>query len=129
MDPLADPLDYLAGIDWLGGIALAGVALAVAAVIVILIERSAHGPGRRWSDLAAGSVRRWHARRSRGPDRPWRCDRCGSVNLPSARSCYRGCGLREDVATTLPDADADVENADAADADARTPDAGPRTGG
>jgi hypothetical protein len=101
MDPIGDLADYVVGLDWLGGLAVAAAAIGVGAVIVVVIERSAHGPGERWGDMAAAALARWRAARDQGPEAPWRCDRCGSVNPAGALSCYRGCGPRVEVATAV----------------------------
>ena len=101
MDPIDDLVGGIAALDWVGGFAAAAGAIAVLSVVVTVIERNAHGPGERWSDLAVAALRRWRTARGRTPDPAWRCDRCGSVNPAGGLACYRGCGPRDEVATAI----------------------------
>ena len=56
-----------------------------------------------WLDEFVGLIRdvvRWAGGRASTPRiaaPPWFCVDCHSANLASARYCYRGCGLRDDL--------------------------------
>jgi hypothetical protein len=92
---------YLASIDWVGAVVVAGllVVLGLALLRFLMATTSEVGHMLPGAGEAAGrailDVRDM-------PIDSWVCVNCRSVNTPHAAHCYRGCGLREDVAEPLP---------------------------
>ncbi len=97
-----------ANLDWAGALGLLAVGLAVAGAAMAVGLAAAyylrHGPLATGSGgpLAASILRRWHRARGTADRARWLCEGCRSWNVPSADTCYRGCGARGAVAMALP---------------------------
>ncbi len=95
---------YLRSIDWVAAIAVAAgmvvvglVALRVltAATVEVgtMLPGALDAAGHAILDVRAGL-----------PADSWVCTACRSVNRPTARRCYRGCGVRDAIGRLLPEA-------------------------
>jgi len=105
--------DYLASIDWLGGLLLGAVLIGVGLVVGRFLMASSSEIGRMLPGVTDAAGRKVLDARTDMPVDSWICTACRSVNIPTASLCYRGCGRREDLARPLPDAPsatADVRN-------------------
>ncbi|MFL5724684.1 MAG: hypothetical protein ACJ78H_14960, partial [Chloroflexota bacterium] len=94
-DPDVSFLDYLSHIDFIAA-TVVGVMVGVVALVANhflqvsaedVLQNILPGTG-RW--LGRSAVDFAHE----GPDEPWFCPRCRSLNPGSADACYRGCGRR-----------------------------------
>jgi hypothetical protein len=79
---------YLDGIDFVGAVAAAVIAIVVVAVALRLVVVVGPVLGDLTNDARA------ILHRNRPPAPPWLCATCRSLNEPFARFCYRGCGAR-----------------------------------
>jgi hypothetical protein len=93
---------YLGGIDWVGGLLVAAVAVTIAATVNWFLQASVEEslsvvPWLRTRIVMA--IRH----RSGAPTETWMCPTCRSLNDPAADFCYRGCGSREELLDALGD--------------------------
>ncbi len=91
-------VDYLAAIDWAGGLITAVLAVVIAAAIVwftleLVDELAVLYPFAQNRFVDALLDRRPGA----VPTEPWVCTDCRSINDPIAEWCYHGCQPRADV--------------------------------
>jgi hypothetical protein len=93
---------YLASIDWLGAVVLATVLVVIGLVLLRFLLATTSEVGHML--LGAGEAAGRAILDTRGdlPIDSWVCTNCRSVNTPHAVHCYRGCGLKEDLAEPLP---------------------------
>jgi ribosomal protein L40E len=94
-------VDYILGIDWLGGVAVAAVLVVVGLVLGRFLMASTSEVGRMIPGAGQAAGRALLDARDL-PENSWVCVRCRSVNTPQASHCYRGCGSRDDLAEPLP---------------------------
>jgi hypothetical protein len=105
--------DYLASIDWLGGVLLGALLIGTGLVVLRFLMASSAELGAMLPGWTRAAGRRILDERTAMPVDSWVCSACRSVNTPTASLCYRGCGRREDLARPLPDdpsVTADVRN-------------------
>jgi hypothetical protein len=95
--------EYLASIDWLGGVVVGAIVIAVGYVILRFLIASTSEVGSMLPGATDAAGRRILDARTQMPVDSWVCSTCRSVNTPTATLCYRGCGAKADVARALPD--------------------------
>ncbi len=93
--------DYILGIDWLGGVAVAAVLVAVGLVLLRVMMATTSEVGHMLPGAGEAAGRALLDARDMPVD-SWVCVNCRSVNTPHASHCYRGCGSRDDLAEPLP---------------------------
>jgi hypothetical protein len=94
-------VDYILGIDWLGGVAVAAVLVLVGLVLLRFMMAATSEVGHMLPGASEAAGRALLDARDLPVD-SWVCVRCRSVNMPQASHCYRGCGSRDDLAEPLP---------------------------
>ena len=99
---------YLARIDWLGAAVLATAAVALALVAIRAAEHLADRLPEMRGEMGWRLAHRGFSLGRGVPSDRWVCSRCRSWNDPAASACYRGCGPRDRVEGTAPDATADL---------------------
>lgn len=94
--------EYLGSIDWLGALALGAVLVVVGLVLLRFLLASTAEVSRMLPGAGGAAGQVLEAGRDL-PDDSWVCSTCRSVNTRNARTCYRGCGKRDDQARELPE--------------------------
>ena len=92
---------YLASINWLGAVIVAAVLVVIGLVLLRFLMASTSEVGNMLPGAGQAAGRAILDMRDMPVD-SWVCANCRSVNTPHATHCYRGCGLREDLAEPLP---------------------------
>jgi hypothetical protein len=92
---------YLASIDWVGAVVVAGLLVVLGLVLLRFLMAKTSEVGHMLPGAGEAAGRAILDVRDMPVD-SWVCVNCRSVNTPHAAHCYRGCGLREDVAEPLP---------------------------
>lgn len=94
--------EYIGSIDWLGALALGAVLVVVGLVLLRFLLASTAEVSRMLPGASSAAGQVLEAGRDL-PDDSWVCSTCRSVNTRNARTCYRGCGKRDDLARELPE--------------------------
>jgi hypothetical protein len=93
---------YLASIDWLGAVVLAAVLVVGGLVLLRFLMATSSEVGHMLPGASEAAGRVILDARGDLPVDSWVCANCRSVNTPHATHCYRGCGLKEDLAEPFP---------------------------
>jgi hypothetical protein len=93
---------YLASIDWVGAVVVAAVLVVVGLILLRFLMATTSEVGHMIPGAGEAAGRAIMDARGDLPVDSWVCMNCRSVNTPHAAHCYRGCGLREDLAEPLP---------------------------
>ena len=93
---------YLASINWVGAIVVATALVAIGLVLLRFLLATTSEVGHMIPGAGEAAGRALLDARGDLPIDSWVCRNCRSVNTPHATHCYRGCGLREDLAEPLP---------------------------
>jgi len=100
--PTMEAARYLASIDWVGAVVLAAVLVVIGLVVLRFLLATTSEVGHMLPGAGEVAGRAILDARGDMPVNSWVCVNCRSVNTPHAAHCYRGCGLREDLAEPLP---------------------------
>lgn len=95
-------VDYILGIDWLGGVAVAAVLVVVGLVLLRFLMATTSEVGHMLPGAGNAAGKALLDARGELPADSWVCAKCRSVNTPHASQCYRGCGSRDELAEPLP---------------------------
>jgi hypothetical protein len=93
---------YLASIDWVGAVVVAAVLVVIGLVLLRFLLATTSEVGHMLPGAGEAAGRAILDARGDLPVNSWVCANCRSVNTPHAAHCYRGCGLKEDLAEPLP---------------------------
>jgi hypothetical protein len=93
---------YLASINWVGAVVLATVLVVVGLVLLRFLLATTSEVGQMLPGAGEAAGRAILDARDDLPVDSWVCANCRSVNTPHAVHCYRGCGLKEDLAEPYP---------------------------
>ena len=88
---------YLASIDWVGAVVVAAVLVVVGLILLRFLMATTSEVGHMIPGAGEAAGRAILDARGDLPVDSWVC-----MNSPHATQCYRGCGLREDLAEPLP---------------------------
>jgi ribosomal protein L40E len=94
-------VDYILGIDWLGGVAVGAILVLIGLVLLRFMMAATSEVGHMLPGAGEAAGRALLDARDMPVD-SWVCVRCRSVNTPHASHCYRGCGSRDVLAEPLP---------------------------
>jgi len=100
--PTMEAARYLASIDWVGAVVVAAVLVVIGLVVLRFLLATTSEVGHMLPGAGEVAGRAILDARGDMPVNSWVCVNCRSVNTPHAAHCYRGCGLREDLAEPLP---------------------------
>lgn len=93
--------EYLASIDWAGAVLVAIGAIVVGLVILRVLIATTSEVGTMLPGAGEAAGKALLDARTDMPVDSWVCSACRSVNTPTARFCYRGCGSREALGRDL----------------------------
>ena len=93
-------LDYLASIDWVGAAVVGTICVVLGAILLRVMVASSSEIGSMIPGASESAARAVLDAREMPAD-SWVCVSCRSINRPTANTCYRGCGRRDDLARPL----------------------------
>jgi hypothetical protein len=96
--------EYLASIDWVWAVIVSTVLVVVGLIVLRFLLETTSEVGTMIPTVRDAAGRAILDARSGMPVDSWVCRSCRSVNTPTATHCYRGCGTRDDLGQSLPDA-------------------------